>query len=125
MPSIGRKIYYELATGNVIVDTGERTGDVVETTTEQDFETYASLTERVPESVGSLQLEFGQYRDDFTLCNGYRVDVSVEPHTLLFSYPTGDEEPVEPEIPLTDVVEQLKQQIAQLQEEIDALKGGV
>ncbi|WP_405175096.1 hypothetical protein MHI27_27475 [Paenibacillus sp. FSL H8-0261] len=29
---IGRKIYYDNATGNVLVDTGERSSDVVETT---------------------------------------------------------------------------------------------
>jgi hypothetical protein len=70
---IGRRIYYELATGNVIQDTGEREGSVVETTTEQDFASYASLAERVPATVGVIELEFRELAQDFVECNGYIV----------------------------------------------------
>jgi len=92
---IGRRIYYDKQTGNVIVDTGERQGDVVPTTVEQDFQTYRALAERVPETVGVLELQFGEYAADFAACNGYRVDVSGETPTLVFSYP----DPNEPEAP--------------------------
>jgi len=92
---IGRKIYYDKLTGNVIVDTGERQGAVVPTTIEQDFQTYAALAERVPETVGVLELEFGQYAQDFAECSSYRVDVSGETPTLVFSYP----DPSDPEAP--------------------------
>ena len=95
MKQIGRRIYYELSTGNVILDTGERSGYVVETTIEQDFETYRALAERVPETVGWIQLEYGQYAQDFAACSGYRVDVSGETPTLVFSYP----DPNQPEAP--------------------------
>ncbi len=87
---IGRRIYYEKITGNVIVDTGERTGSVVETTIEQDFVSFASLSERIPSTVGCLQLDHGQYAQDFVECNGYRVDVSGETPSLLFSYPNSE-----------------------------------
>ena len=62
---ISRKIYYELSTGNVIQEIGEREGSVVETTLDQDFESYASLTERVKSTVGVIQLTYGQYADKF------------------------------------------------------------
>ena len=62
---IAKKIYYDLATGNVIQEIGEREGSVVETTLDQDFESYASLTERVKDTIGVIQLEYGQYRDKF------------------------------------------------------------
>lgn len=65
MLQIGRKIYYEKTTGNVLLDTGERSGSVVETTPEQDSETYVALSERVPETVGAIQLAYGQYTDKF------------------------------------------------------------
>ena len=81
---IGRKIYYEKLTGNVIVDTGERCGNVVETTTEQDFAMYTSLQRYVPEQVGMIQLEYGQYREEFMTCTGYRVD--VETLTIEFDF---------------------------------------
>lgn len=83
---IGRKIYYEKITGNVLLDTGERSGFVKETTQEEDFETYKVLTERVPETVGCLQLEYGQYTQDFAECSGY----CVNPVTLEFEFTFPD-----------------------------------
>jgi hypothetical protein len=111
---IGRRIYYELSTGNVIFDTGERQGDVVLTTVEQDFATYAALAERVPETVGVLELEYGQYSSDFAACNGYRVDVSGEIPTLVFSY-SDPNEPKAPPVyrkPLSEEMADLKAQNA-------------
>ena len=83
--NIGRRIFYEKATGNVIVDTGERSGSVVASTVEQDFEIYTALAARVPDSVGVLELTYGAYREDFAICKGYRVDPGTT--MLLFSYP--------------------------------------
>ncbi|MEK3750075.1 hypothetical protein NYE25_17790 [Paenibacillus sp. FSL E2-8871] len=95
---IGRKIYYDKATGTVLVDTGERSGLVVETTQEQDFEAYKALAERTPESVGVLELEYGEYREDFGRTNGYWVN----PKTLEieFSYPDPNVDPVQPQEPV-------------------------
>src|SRR5690606_21258918 len=59
----------------------------------QDFETYAALAERVPETVGMIHLAFGQYAQDFMSCNGYRVNPDTG--ELEFSYP----DPSEPEAP--------------------------
>jgi hypothetical protein len=113
---IGRKIYYELSTGNVIQDTGERQGSVVETTQEQDFEAYVSLAERVPSTVGCIQIDFGQYVQDFMECNGYRVDISGASPTLVFSYPDPSVPDVPPvyKAPLTTQVEELKSQNADI-----------
>jgi len=87
---IGRRIYYELSTGNVILDTGERLGDVIETTTEQDRASYTALSERVPSTVGCLRLEYGEFAQNFAANNGYRVDISGETPSLLFSYPNSE-----------------------------------
>lgn len=92
---IGRRIYFDLATGNPIVDTGERSGFVVETTVEQDLAAYAVLAERVPSSVGIIQLEYGQFAQDFAECNGYNIDTSGPTPILVFSYP----DPSDPESP--------------------------
>ncbi|MEK3838447.1 MULTISPECIES: hypothetical protein [unclassified Paenibacillus] len=76
--NIGRKIYYEKSTGNVLVDTGERSGDVIETTQEQDFESFKLLVQRVPESVGVIKLGYGQYGEDFAAASGYRINLDTE-----------------------------------------------
>lgn len=94
---IGRKLYYDLATGNIIQDTGEKSGDVVETTKEQDFVAYKSLAERTPETVGVLELEYGQYRQDFGECIGYRVNIDTG--ALEFSYPDPNATPEKPQEP--------------------------
>lgn len=111
---IGRRIYYELSTGNIILDTGERQGAVVPTTIEQDFQTYRALAERVPETVGVLELEFGQYAQDFAECSGYRVDVSGETPVMVFSYPDPNDPEAPPVYrkPLSEEVDELKAQNA-------------
>lgn len=125
---IGRKIYYDLATGNVIVDTGERSGHVVPTTVEQDFQSYAALAERMPETVGVLELEYGQYAQDFAACNGYRVDVSGAEPELVFSYP-DPEDPDEPPVyqkPLSEIVAEQDVRLADLEIMMaDLILGGV
>ncbi|CAI6086704.1 hypothetical protein [Cohnella sp. JJ-181] len=112
---LGRRIYYDKATGNVVQDTGERAGSVVETTVEQDFESYQALKERDPETVGVLQLEYGQYAEDFMTATGYRVDVEAEEPQLLFTYP-DPENPQEPpvyQLPLTAQVAALQAESVQ------------
>lgn len=95
---IGRKIYYEKITGNVIVDTGERSGLVSETTMEEDFSNYKVLSERNPDTVGLLRLDYGAYSLEFRTCNGYKVN--TETSELEFSYP----DPNAPqERPLSDI----------------------
>lgn len=79
MAQVGKKVYYELSTGNIISDTGEREGSVVETTQEQDFEAYAALAERVPATVGVIQLAYGELAADFAAQNGYRINAINEP----------------------------------------------
>jgi hypothetical protein len=80
---IGRKIYYELATGNVILDTGERQGDVIETTEDQDWVMYAALQPYQRSAVGVLQLDFGQYADNFAKYP-YHVDVTQSPPIIVW-----------------------------------------
>lgn len=113
MNLIGRKIYYDKATGNVIVDTKEHSGFVVKTTQEQDFETYVQLSERNPETVGLLELEYGQYAADFDDVLAKKGDYRVNPETsgLEFWYPDPND-PEQPPVfqrPLSEEVEALKQ----------------
>jgi hypothetical protein len=92
---IGRKIYYDITTGNVIIDTGEMQGAVIATTIEDDIESFISLSERNRETFDVLELEYGQYVQDFAECNGYRV--IPETKELEFSY-HDQNEPEAPQI---------------------------
>lgn len=104
---IGRRIYYDVSTGYVIVDTGERQGYVVETSVEGDIAKYKALSELVREAFDYVELEYNQYAQDFAECNGYRIN--PETKELEFSYPDpNEEEPQEPvyQAPLSEVVAQ-------------------
>lgn len=105
---IGRRIYYVKTSGDVIVDTGERQGSVIPTTIDQDIATYKALSERNRDTFDYIELEYGQYAQDFAESNGYRVN--PETKELEFSYPdpSEPETPQEYRKPLSQEVEELK-----------------
>jgi len=108
---IGKKIYYDVLTGVELVCTFERKGGFRATTIEEDIASYKELSERNRDSFDVIQLEYGQYAQDFAECNGYRVN--PETKTLEFSYPDLNEvEPSEPvfQAPLSEKIELLEQE---------------
>jgi len=107
---IGRKIYFDAQTGNVLINTGQRQANVIPTTVEQDVAVYTVLSERNRESFDYIELEYGQYAQDFVECKGYRINPDTK--QIEFSYPDPNEvEPSEPvyQVPLSEEVEQLKE----------------
>lgn len=80
--NIGRKIYFDKNTGNFLCDTGERSGSVIPTTTEQDFETYSILQSRIINSVIIIELEFGQYSEYFN--GNYNYSLNLQTNEIIF-----------------------------------------
>jgi hypothetical protein len=119
---IGRKIFYEKATGNVILDTGERSGSVVVKTVDQDIADFKALSERNRSTFDVIDLPFGAYAQDFAECNGYRVNPSTK--ALEFSYPDPNQpittEPIYQK-PLSEQNAELTEQIAQMSSDFQAL----
>ena len=58
---IGTKIYYCNLTGNILQIIGDIQGYVKETTFDEDCEIYQQLKYRDKETIGLIQLEFGEY----------------------------------------------------------------
>lgn len=111
---IGRKIYYELSTGNVVLVTEEKHGiNAVNTTKEQDFQLYSPLQVRNPDTIGVIQLEYGQNAAEFQSARS--VHVNPETKELQFEYP-------EYHPPLTAQVETLKAENQMLKTENEELK---
>lgn len=107
---IGRTVFYDKNTGDVIVDTQEKRGSATYREPDYYIERYTALIERIRETFDYIELEYGQYAQDFTECNGYRVN--PETKELEFSYPDpNEEEPQEPvyQKPLSVEVEELKE----------------
>lgn len=113
---VGRKVYYDIHTGTVIEVTGDAEGDGVSATTrEQDFVIYWELTERVPETVGMIQLEYGAYAEDYAT-GGRITRVDLETLKPLFTYPdpNNPDTTQEPQPPLSSQVAELKTETAAL-----------
>lgn len=108
MPQIGAKVYFDNSSGNVIQEVGERSGDVIETTREEDFEAYATLAERVPDTIGMIQFEYKEHERDRE-SGGYITRIDLETMEPLFTYPdsTDPETPQEPRPALSKQVDQL------------------
>lgn len=116
--NIGRRLYYIKITGDIALDTGERSGNVIATTVDDDFAIYAALTHYNRDALGVMELEYGQHAEDFRICNGVRVDVSTETHALLFSYPPeGGGVPEEPvyQAPMQQRISTLERQLTDTQ----------
>ncbi|MCY9760936.1 hypothetical protein M5X06_18810 [Paenibacillus alvei] len=112
---IGRRIYFDIVTGEKLVDTGERSGDVINTTVEHDIAVYQALSVRNRKTFDYIELEYGQYKEDFASCNGYRV--VPETKQIEFSYPDPNKpEPQQPvfERPLTEQVKSLEADLGNL-----------
>ena len=122
---LGRVIYYDSLTGNVILDKGERQGSFTQTSIEQDIRIYTALFERNRDSFDYIELEYGQYTQDFAECNGYRVN--PETKELEFSYPDpNEEEPQEPvyQKPLSEQIKEQEQAIGELTTLVSMISGG-
>lgn len=81
---IGRRIYYELSTGNIIVDTGERQGSVYVTLPSEDFVNHSTLSGRSLADTDYLELDFGVRSAEFINIGSYHVDI---PTKTLVIYP--------------------------------------
>ncbi|MGG3448616.1 hypothetical protein ABER98_01645 [Domibacillus aminovorans] len=105
MIQLGSRIYFDKVTGEVIQKTYERIGKVAETTVERDIEVFKSLSSRNRETFDFIQLEYGQYKEDFALASSYRVDPATK--KLEFLIPEPGAEPVYRRS-LTEQVEELE-----------------
>lgn len=105
--NIGKRIYYDTLSGNVLVDTGERSGSVIELTVEQEIQIYNILAERRRDTFDVVHLEYGQYREDFQICSGYRVDLATKQLQFTYPDPNQPDTPTPYQAPLSERVEDL------------------
>lgn len=90
--NIGKRVYYDNTNGEIILNTGERSGSVVQTTVDDDIRVYKVLSERNRDTFDFLEFEYGAHREQESI-GGYIVGVELETKSLIFEYPTPDEQP--------------------------------
>ena len=109
MKEIGTKIYYLISNGNVILESGDMMGCVVETSFDEDYNNYTDLSKYAKDSIGCIKLEYGELgklREEHK-ANSFKVDVSSNPHKLVFEwidYDTG--EPGEPPKTMEELIKE-------------------
>jgi len=109
MNQIGSKIYYLISNGNVILNTGDMMGCVVETSIDEDYKNYTDLNKYAKDSIGCLKLEYGELNRllEEHKANSFKVDISSQPHKLIFEwidYDTG--EPAEPPKTMEELIKE-------------------
>ena len=109
MKQIGSKIYYLISNGNVILESGDMIGCVVETAFDEDYNNYTDLSKYAKDSIDCLKLEYGELGKllEEHKANSFKVDVSSNPHKLIFewiNYDTG--EPAEPPKTMEELIKE-------------------
>lgn len=110
---IGRRIYFDKLTGNVLYDSGESTGSVVRLTVEEEIPLVKVLSERVRESFKVIELDFSEFSSDFKEATSYKIDTDTE--EILFNYESVEDRPKYTE-PLSKEVARHESTIAELDE---------
>ncbi|ETT30653.1 hypothetical protein C161_27153 [Paenibacillus sp. FSL R5-192] len=125
MPTyVGAKVYYDVLNGAVLQYIPQQLGGDGMTilTREDDFRAYKTLLDRVPESVGLLQFDYGDYESDFD-AGGVITNINLGIMEPYFEYPdpTDPETPQEPRPALSKQVETLMQDNTLLKAQSKAL----
>lgn len=101
-----RRIYYDNLTGDVIFHIPEQIyySEVEIQSIERDIEVFKLLSERNRDTFDVIELEFGQYTQDFSESVSYRVN--TETKTIEFRYPDPNEPEIEQpyQAPLSDQI---------------------
>lgn len=121
MNRIGRRIYYDLTTGNIIIDTGESFGAVSSKSTEEEINDYKVLSERNRSTFGVVELQYGQFAQDFAECVGYRINPQSK--EIEFSY-RDPSEPTKPPVyqkALSEQIEELRADNLALSTTVDSI----
>jgi len=83
---IGRKLYYDKNTGDVVLHIPEKHHeDAVDTTKAQDFETYSVLQNRNPDVINVLKIPYGENRGDFEKAKSIKVNTDTK--EVIFDFP--------------------------------------
>lgn len=116
--NVGRTIFYDIDTGEILVDTFEKTGNASYKEPEYYIPKYWRLSERNKGTFDYIELPYGAYAQDFR--EGRLIKIDPESQELIFEYPNPEnpDEPIIPEKPLSVEIEEVKQENQLLQQSL-------
>lgn len=96
---LGKRIYYLKTTGDIVCEIGEAEGWVNPTTSDDDWRIYSDLQKYNKSEVDFIELQFGEFKTEFSECTSYRVNIDTK--QLEFDYTPV---PPSPEVPHTPTI---------------------
>lgn len=78
MNKVNAKVYYDNATGDVILITSECMGEVIATTKAEDMGIYSELKDKQVNEIDFIELEFGTLASTFNNVKSYTVNVNTK-----------------------------------------------
>lgn len=83
---IGKRVYFDIKTGEVILNTGERSGSVIPLTPQEEIPLYKVLAERVESTYSWIDFTYGAHKEEESL-GGVIVRIDLETKKPVFKYP--------------------------------------
>lgn len=112
MNKIGRTIFYDKETGEVIFDSLEREGFVFYKEPDFYISRRIELINLKRDTFDYIELEYGQYCSEFNKCTGYKVNTIDK--SIIFEYTPQVEEEIQKEKTLEEKVTLLETENAEL-----------
>ena len=78
MNNICSKVYYEIATGKILVVTSEMQGDIKATTKEDDMKVYPQLKNENAGDIDFIELEYGTLVATLNNAKSYKVNLDTK-----------------------------------------------
>lgn len=75
--NMGKKIYYDKSSGEVLYIAGQIEGDFIPTTTEKDFTIIPALKNKTKEEVDVILTAYGEYDTEFTFATKVKVNLGT------------------------------------------------
>lgn len=115
----GRIVFYDVDNGQILIIVPSMKGMAKPKTPEEYIANYSILKDRERSSFDYIQLEYGQYDQDFFESSSQMVD--SETKELKFYFPDSDdgETEIQPQKPLTEQIKDLSQRQDLMQKALD------
>lgn len=104
---LGRRFFWDKATGNIVAQRYEMPAGI-ESTKEEDFEVYVELEPYDPNAIEMTTFEPGQYEEEFSKATDWRFDPETGRIQFAYQNPDALEEPPVYQTPLTEQVKALE-----------------
>lgn len=121
MIQVGRMIFYDKGTGQVLVTTPSQEGANVYDNPEDLVTMYPDLRDRDRNTFDVIQLDYGQYDRDFEQAINWQVNLETKMLEFIYPDPNNPEEPQPFRKALTEEIEELRQENTLLKAQNTAL----